>query len=462
MGRNTSRWLTCLVVVAATTGADITNTHAQPTTRDHRQRKPPPPPPAATAGPSEAPPTPREEKIAARAGYVWIAGRWDWRGKWEWIDGHWERERSGRSWRNGRWEQRDSRWVYVDGEWVSGAASPPTTPPAVTTNPTPPTPTPPAVTGPTSAPPQAKAEPFSPRPGFVWIEGAWDWRDNKWEWVAGHWERERAGKRWRPTRWEQREGKWARSDGDWIDATAPSEPPMPTQPPQPPRPGRRDWKLERPVVSSYWPAKGAAGSRIVIRGKNFPSNAELLFGGQPVRGVKVKPEQIVFAIPAGATSGAIELRGSGRRNLFVGNFEIAAAYDPIAEQKKLEEEARRQAEAAWAERQKLLAKDRAAREAAMKQRLEEQQASREQRRAQRVAAIQAKWERAFLSDEETQAELTLHAQRLADIARMRDLAELAANGKLVVRIDIAKSREERRHDQRMAALQASFKMGGRP
>jgi hypothetical protein len=39
---------------------------------------------------------------------------------------------------------------------------------------------------------------------------------------------------------------------------------------------------------------------------------------------------------------------------------------------------------------------------------------------------------------------------------MRDLAEVKANGKLVVRIEMAQTRENDRHDQRMAALKSGF------
>jgi hypothetical protein len=506
-------WFVSLVVAGTLSTASTTLVEAQPETRDHRQRRPPPPPPAGDAsGPTEAPPSPREERIAARAGFAWIPGRWDWKGKWEWVPGHWERERAGKRWRDGRWEQRDSRWIYVAGEWIDAnaagtvAVAPPPPPPSTT--PAPPTVTPPpggtvvvtppaggsitvtpppggsvTVTAPpggwpTSPPPPPRAEKSSTRSGFVWVAGEWDWRNGKWEWVPGHWERERAGKNWRASRWEQRDGRWARIGGDWIDAvpataTMPPGPPPgqppgvapPMPPPGPPghmRP-RREWKLERPVVSSFWPIKGKAGSRVVIKGRNFPTTTEVLFGGEPVRGARVKGDSIAFVIPATATTGDIALRVERGRPLPVGMFEVAAAYDPIAEQRRLEEERRREAERMWAERQQQLAKDRAAREAALRQLQAEREATRERRRAERVAALQARWQRAFLSDAETQAELTLHAQRVADLARMRELAEVAANGKLAVRIDIAHRREIHRHEQRMAALEASFKTrGGTP
>jgi IPT/TIG domain/WXXGXW repeat (2 copies) len=453
-----SRWTVWLLFVATTTSLAV----AQPTPRDHR-RRPAPPPAATDAGPTEAPPSPREEKIAARVGYVWITGRWDWRAsKWEWVAGHWERERAGKRWREGRWDRKDDRWVYVDGEWIDASASPPaTTPPPVATPP--PATTPPPGGWPTQAPPPPQQETFDSRPGYVWVTGQWDWKDGKWEWVAGHWERERRGKRWRASRWEQRDGRWARVDGDWIDDTADAQPPGPPGPPGTgERRPRREWRLERPVVSSYWPTKGKAGSRIVIRGKNFPTTAEVVFAGQPVRAAKVTPDQIVFVVPTGAASGAVGLRVGGRRELAVGNFEVAAAFDPIAEQRRLDEERRKQAEAAWAARQQQLAKDRAAREAAMRQLQQEREATREHRRAERIAALQAKWQRAFLADPNTQDELTLHGQRTANLTRAREVAEISNNGKLVVRIEIALGREEQRHQQRMAALEASFTTGGQP
>jgi len=67
--------------------------------------------------PTAAPPPPREERVETRAGFVWVRGRWDWRGKWEWLPGHWERQRARLTWYDGRWEQRGNVWIYVEGGW---------------------------------------------------------------------------------------------------------------------------------------------------------------------------------------------------------------------------------------------------------------------------------------------------------------------------------------------------------
>jgi hypothetical protein len=452
---------------------------AQPDVRDHRRKgpvvrdqrapePPPAPPPPVTGRPRQAPPPPRAEKVETRAGYVWVAGRWDWKnGAWAWVPGRWERARANRSWRDGRWEDRGGEWYWVDGAWVDASAAPPppvTPPPPAVTPPPPVTVTSPGVvvSGPREAPPSPREEKIAARAGYVWVAGRWDWRNGKWEWLPGRWERERAGKQWRNGRWDRQGEVWVWVDGQWIDAgavaVAPPPPPPPVVAPPPDRRGPRVWKLERPMISSYWPVKGKAGTRVVINGKNLPTTAAVVWNGQPVRGARVKPNQVVLTVPANAASGVIGLRMDRARDLTVGAFEVVPDFDPEAERRRIEEERRRAAEAAWAARQAKLAQDRAAREAAARAYEAQLAASREQRRLEKLAALQARWQRAFLSDPDTQAELTLHAQRMADLGRMLSLAELSANGKLAVRIEIAQARERDRHDQRMAALQAPFTM----
>ena len=454
--RRVEPWLIAITAVLGI-AAGATSSSAQPNVRDHRT---PPPaerdhrgtPPTADL-PREAPPAPREERIEARAGFAWITGRWDWRaGKWDWIPGHWERERAGKRWNQGRWDRQGDHWRYVEGSWGDGAAPPP---PDRHDPPPPPAPAPVAAGRPHEAPPPPREERFESRAGFAWIRGRWDWRAGKWDWIPGHWERERAGKHWRDARWESRDGGYVLLDGEWVDASAAPPPP----PPEPAAPDRgdhhREWKLDRPMVSSFWPVKGKVGSRIVIRGRNFAEDTVVLWGGAQVTGAKVEPDRIVVAVPAGATSGTLALRSGRHRELTVGNYEVAN-YDAEAEARRIAEDEHRRAEQAWAERQKLLARDRAARQAAIEQHHRELAESRERRRTERMAALRAKWEAAFLADPDTQSELTLHAQRVAELARMREVAELSDNGKLVIRIGVAQSREDNRHQARMTALHDGF------
>jgi hypothetical protein len=66
-----------------------------------------------------APPAPRYEVVPApRAGYVWIPGFWDYKGRHHvWVKGRWEREHPGMYWHPSRWEQRDGRWTLERGRW---------------------------------------------------------------------------------------------------------------------------------------------------------------------------------------------------------------------------------------------------------------------------------------------------------------------------------------------------------
>lgn len=66
-----------------------------------------------------APPEPRIERVpAARAGYVWAPGHWDWRNnRHVWVNGRMIRERRGMYWQPDRWSARDGRYVFVPGSW---------------------------------------------------------------------------------------------------------------------------------------------------------------------------------------------------------------------------------------------------------------------------------------------------------------------------------------------------------
>lgn len=66
-----------------------------------------------------APPPPRDERVpAARRGYVWVPGYWDWRGnRHVWVRGSWARERHGYAYRPHQWVEHDGRWVLERGRW---------------------------------------------------------------------------------------------------------------------------------------------------------------------------------------------------------------------------------------------------------------------------------------------------------------------------------------------------------
>lgn len=66
-----------------------------------------------------APPPPRVERVpAARRGYVWTPGYWNWQGKRHvWVKGSYVRERRGYTYRPHEWVERDGRWQMQRGRW---------------------------------------------------------------------------------------------------------------------------------------------------------------------------------------------------------------------------------------------------------------------------------------------------------------------------------------------------------
>jgi WXXGXW repeat (2 copies) len=82
---------------------------------------------AYVSGPSVAvvevesePPPPRVVHYDSRPGFIYIDGRWDWRGgQWVWRDGYYERERAGYIYAPGRWQRRGRGHVWVEGRWDS-------------------------------------------------------------------------------------------------------------------------------------------------------------------------------------------------------------------------------------------------------------------------------------------------------------------------------------------------------
>ncbi|HEX4451760.1 MAG TPA: IPT/TIG domain-containing protein [Kofleriaceae bacterium] len=318
--------------------------------------------------------------------------------------------------------------------------------------------------GPTEPPPPVRLEPTEHRAGFERIPGRWDWRGHKWEWVPGRWEKEHAGQHWHAGHWDHVGAGYAWTEGGWgVAAEMPPPPPPPPGPPPGPPPSDMPpphaWHLDRPTVSSYWPTKGKAGTRVVIHGKNFPADAQILWGPNPVMAAKVEPEKIVFQVPPASQSATILIKRDHGHDLVVGNFEVAD-FDADAEAKRQAADRLAAAQTAWAQSQSQLAHDQAARQAALDSQYQERDTDRQQRRAARLEELRQKWQAAFLSDPDTQAELTLHAQRVAELQRAKDLAGVSANSKLGIRIDVATQRENDRHDQRMAALKTAFDARG--
>ena len=70
----------------------------------------------------KAPPALRREAVpAARRGYEWIPGYWNWSGRrYTWVKGHYEKVRRGYVYARPEWRQRDNGWVMERGGWRAG------------------------------------------------------------------------------------------------------------------------------------------------------------------------------------------------------------------------------------------------------------------------------------------------------------------------------------------------------
>jgi hypothetical protein len=178
-----------------------------------------------------APPPPRYEAVpAARAGYVWSPGHWQWRGgRHVWVPGHWERVRAGYVYRTPRWAERGGRWYYEaprwdrDGDGIPNRADPT-----------------PRGGGVIAAPPPPRYEVVpGARAGYVWSAGHWQWRGGQYVWIAGHWERARVGYRYYAPRWVERGGRWYYETPRW-DRDGDGIPNRRDPTPNTSRPGDRD------------------------------------------------------------------------------------------------------------------------------------------------------------------------------------------------------------------------------
>lgn len=73
-----------------------------------------------------------------------------------------------------------------------------------------------------SEPPPPRYEEVVVRPGFVWVQGRWNYEGGRWVWMNGRYERERAGYMYAPGRWEQRGNRHVWVEGEWRAGAAPA------------------------------------------------------------------------------------------------------------------------------------------------------------------------------------------------------------------------------------------------
>ncbi len=81
-----------------------------------------------------------------------------------------------------------------------------------------------------------------------------------------------------------------------------------------------------PTVTSFAPAQGAVGSTVTITGNNFRTVNKVQFAGKNATSITViSPTQLTAVVPAGATTGTIQLGNSWGTGTSAGNFTVIPA-----------------------------------------------------------------------------------------------------------------------------------------
>jgi len=70
----------------------------------------------------KAPPALRAERVpAARRGFEWVPGYWDWNGRrYTWVAGHYEKVRAGYVYARPEWRRDRNGWILERGGWQHG------------------------------------------------------------------------------------------------------------------------------------------------------------------------------------------------------------------------------------------------------------------------------------------------------------------------------------------------------
>ncbi len=208
-----SRHLSSLLVLALGAAAPSV-VIAQPVVRDHRA--------PLVAGPTEAPPPPKQESWKPRRGQAWIDGQWEWRGgSWKWKAGHYEARKKNKRWTAGRWDRKGDHWEWAAGTWNDAPPQP-------------------------DQPPAPLDEPVQTRRGFVWVKGYWAWDSGNWEWTPGKLEKRQRGKQWNDGAWADVGGKWTWTAGAWVDG------PRTRPEPPPPRDEKPQFRRGQIWVAGHW------------------------------------------------------------------------------------------------------------------------------------------------------------------------------------------------------------------
>lgn len=190
------------------------------------------------------------------------------------------------------------------------------------------------------------------------------------------------------------------------------------------------YRMPSPIVTSYSPASGPAGTTVTITGDNFVDGIKVVYGDTMVTPTYVTDGSLSFKIPYNADDASISLDLPGsRRGLSVGSFDVRmASYDDdngygngggYGNDKGYGHRKGNGYGKGWSR-----------------------------------SSIRNKYNRAFLRLPAVRSELALHAERTARLNRMLRLS--LGRPVMTQRIHVALNREDRRHDYKMASLKAEW------
>jgi WXXGXW repeat (2 copies) len=63
--------------------------------------------------------------------------------------------------------------------------------------------------------PIVEVRPAAPAPGWVWMDGYWNWAGGRHVWVRGRWVAPHPGYHWVGHHWVHERGGWRLEDGHW-------------------------------------------------------------------------------------------------------------------------------------------------------------------------------------------------------------------------------------------------------
>ncbi len=171
-----------------------------------------------------------------------------------------------------------------------------------------------ALTGPpvvawNDPPPPPPMERVRGRPGWVWVEGGFEWRHGRYRRLPGHWERERPGRQWHSGRWDWRGDHYEWVPGAWVEGQPYVAPPQMVRnepPPPPPRRRRRRLPRRRPARASSGFPERTSGVTTSTSGSRDTGSAS----GRATRGTPGTGTTTAIATPGTPAGGSTASTGT--------------------------------------------------------------------------------------------------------------------------------------------------------